>query len=448
MNFNAASFIVTEDCNLRCEYCFTKKAKKMMSEKVAKDAIDFLMKNIKQNNDKSLKIDLFGGEPTLAVPLLRTIIDYGFEQSKMANIQFIPKLITNATVFTEEYAEFLKEWKQKMGRVNIQLSIDGVPQIQDEIRIALNAEVKSSKLVEQAVKKYKELAKEINININEEIRVHSVTSKKSLPYLFDSYLYIKELGFSGLWNTLVQEEDWNEEDVNIYRRELTKLANYFVENKDQGLWREYTLFARNRDVAAQKPCGAGCDYCSISPEGDVYPCHRFYFADKKTRLGSIYDETFNEEQLMFYESITTDKLIGNKNCDKCANKNCYKCIAAFYETNKIPYLGFPKYCDMVDVETEIKQKFDKRMGFEKFNDSCNGSDSISNKHVEALLNNIAVPMAEAIDKTLQSNEIIVDEINKINQLLFDTNRALVSLSTLTAVILEKLSAEEVKNEKI
>ena len=71
------TFIVTEDCNLRCKYCYiTHKApNKKMNFETAKKFIDYLISsNI--NRSEYLIIEFLGGEPFIEAELIDKISDY------------------------------------------------------------------------------------------------------------------------------------------------------------------------------------------------------------------------------------------------------------------------------------------------------------------------------------------------------------------------------------
>ena len=70
---------VAHTCNLSCEYCFAKGGKysgpdAIMTEEVAKSAIDFLLEN--SGSHYNLDIDFFGGEPLLNFDLVKDTVSY------------------------------------------------------------------------------------------------------------------------------------------------------------------------------------------------------------------------------------------------------------------------------------------------------------------------------------------------------------------------------------
>ena len=72
------TFIVTEDCNLRCKYCYiTHKAKgKKLALQTAKKFIDYLLNDNKIHRCQSIILDFIGGEPLLEAELIEDICDY------------------------------------------------------------------------------------------------------------------------------------------------------------------------------------------------------------------------------------------------------------------------------------------------------------------------------------------------------------------------------------
>ena len=63
--FNTAHFILSDECNLRCTYCFVDHKKNLMTREIGKKGIDFLFDGALETNKNFIGITFFGGEPTL-----------------------------------------------------------------------------------------------------------------------------------------------------------------------------------------------------------------------------------------------------------------------------------------------------------------------------------------------------------------------------------------------
>ena len=68
--------MLAQECNMRCSYCYGEGGeynnKGIMTENVAFQAIDYLVKN---STDELLHIAFLGGEPLLNFPLLKKVVD-------------------------------------------------------------------------------------------------------------------------------------------------------------------------------------------------------------------------------------------------------------------------------------------------------------------------------------------------------------------------------------
>ena len=65
-------------------------------------------------------------------------------------------------------------------------------------------------------------------------------------------------------------------------------------------------------------CGAGTEYISVTPSGDIYPCHQFV-GEKKFILGNIYEGIKNREIPKEFSSANV-----------FVKEDCSKCWAKFY----------------------------------------------------------------------------------------------------------------------
>ncbi|SCG82585.1 radical SAM domain protein [Proteiniborus sp. DW1] len=72
------TFVVTDDCNLRCKYCYIthKKSDNIMSFDTAKDFIDLLLTTDDMRYSEAVILEFIGGEPLIEAKLIDRIADY------------------------------------------------------------------------------------------------------------------------------------------------------------------------------------------------------------------------------------------------------------------------------------------------------------------------------------------------------------------------------------
>lgn len=123
------SLRVSENCNLKCRYCYNKdnalntNGLKYMSLKTAQRAIDFFISWAKKDE---MEIIFFGGEPLLNYPTIKEVINYA-KSKKNKGITF--KLATNATIMNREILRTILK-----NNVKIMVSIDFPPSEHDRNR--------------------------------------------------------------------------------------------------------------------------------------------------------------------------------------------------------------------------------------------------------------------------------------------------------------------------
>lgn len=361
MKFNSGSLVMTDVCNLGCKYCYmgtlpyTKDRSRYMSHEVGYAAVEMFIDGAKFNKEEKISITFFGGEPTLNLNEMYKILKYADERTTEENLKLDVTLITNATIFNDELVNFIELWNSTKAKIFIQISLDGGYESQNTNRPFKNGELSADTLIHN-IKQYQNLFDRLNIN-KDNLKLHPVLTKQTIGNLYDDYLFIRSLGFNGAWTQLVQEEDWDEKDAEIYKEQLYKIANTIIEEYKNGNKKPYhaqSTLSKCDIGQPEKLCSAGLTYCSITTNGDIYPCHRFN-RDPKMKLGNIYEKNINLELKETFENFYSSSMIGNKSCSSCNNYNCFRCIAANYEQNGSINIGFPKYCAMVDSENEVQE---------------------------------------------------------------------------------------------
>ena len=127
---------IAHDCNLACRYCFAEEGeykghRELMSAKVGKAALDFLVAN--SGNRHNLEVDFFGGEPTMNFGVVKEVVEYGRSLEEKHNKHFRFTLTTNGVLLNDEIMEFANKEMD-----NVVLSVDGRKEIHDYMRPTRN----------------------------------------------------------------------------------------------------------------------------------------------------------------------------------------------------------------------------------------------------------------------------------------------------------------------
>lgn len=360
-NPNSGSLILTESCNLNCSYCYEKgqHTNCFMDLNIAKKAVDFFIDNAKKDGDDHIQINFFGGEPLINFATLKDTFYYAVKRCNEENLKFKGSIVTNGTLFPDGYEEFLKDLFTQADFV-VQISIDGSKEAHDLSRKYLDGRGSFDDIVNN-IKRYHAVIDKYNIDKNR-LLAHMVVSKPTLQHMANGYKELVNIGYKGIWHLAVQEEDWDEQDVIEYRKQLEEIAE-FIKNKvketnDLSYLKINPVMSNCPAKVPEYPCSAGRKYITITPSGDIYPCHDFYFSTKgsdEMLIGSI-NTGIDDDKRFIFLNYDSDSMFTDKFCGNCSNTACYRCIARNYKNNGSILIGFPKYCKMVDVEHEVKYK--------------------------------------------------------------------------------------------
>ena len=212
------SILLTDDCNLRCKYCYCgeERKKDSINVKFVKRAIsDF------KNQGNKLFVRFFGnGEPTLEFEKIKEIYDY----TKNLDNDAIFEIQTNGT-FNKEIAE----WISKHIDI-VWISYDGTTEANDFYRVNKNNDG-VSKIVENNIKFLNGKVKELG--------VRATIGNKNLYKQMDIVDKMEELGVKYLYSDLmfanVENKLYYEDEINPleYAKEFLKARKYA---KEKGIY--------------------------------------------------------------------------------------------------------------------------------------------------------------------------------------------------------------------
>ena len=130
-SIRAYTILPTTGCNARCYYCFENSVKPItMTERTANDIIDYIVEHC---GGKSVHLNWFGGEPTLAARR----IDQICEGLRERGIQFQSNMVTNGYLFDEKMVDSATRiWNL----YHVQISVDGTEKNNNFIKDFVHAQ--------------------------------------------------------------------------------------------------------------------------------------------------------------------------------------------------------------------------------------------------------------------------------------------------------------------
>lgn len=357
----SAYLLLTENCNLRCTYCFegqTRCVTKYMSKETAFKTVDYLLQQAVEYGVDEIKITFFGGEPMLCPELMTDIMHYTEEKAKANGKTAQYSIITNGTIFNEKVEAFLDVWRgYKDNKVDIQLSIDGIPKIQNANRPCAAEGLLSSQLVESAVAKFKEYFQKHNID-RERLHIHACVSKTSLPRIYESFLYFtRDLDIINTNFAWVIEDTWDDNDLMIFSEQLRKITERLIKVTTNTKRFPFKHFDKSSG------CSAGQNLVAVDTEGNIYPCHRFFFHNIENRdnviLGNITDGIIYNDRREQYFGIDYSE-ISPEICQICVATN-HSCTG---DIHKLPneYSAkfmciinqyYQHFCNLIDKKIQL-----------------------------------------------------------------------------------------------
>ncbi len=290
---------ISHDCNLRCKYCFAStgdfgKGRKLMPVETGKKAIDFLLTH--SGNRHNLELDFFGGEPLMNWDAVKEIIAYARSKEEEYNKKFRFTVTTNGMLLNDESIDFINEEMS-----NVVLSLDGRKCVNDAMRVTEGGRGS----YDVFVPKFQKLVEKRRNGKYKEYYARGTFTKNNLDFANDVYHIADDLGFDQLSVEPVIADPsepyaLTEEDLPRIYEEYEKLAVEMIRRKkEEGGCFNFFHFMIDLDqgpcaIKRLRGCGCGNEYVSVTPDGDIYPCHQFVGHDE-WKMGNLEDETLDLE---------------------------------------------------------------------------------------------------------------------------------------------------------
>ena len=329
------TFMVTNDCSLRCKYCYEiNKGHDYMTFDTAKKFVDLLLSGEKGFSDyvdpsfsKGIILEFIGGEPFLAIDLIDQIVDYF--KIKSAEMQhpwatnYMISICSNGVAyFDPKVQRFLEKNRHKM---SFSVTIDGDKELHDSCRVFPDGVTGSYDVAVAAAKDWMSKGYYMGSKIT--------IAPGNLPFLKKAILHMVDLGYDEINANCVYEKGWEQEHAVEFYKQLKDIADYWndnnlVESHYLSLF-EKNFFEPKDENDLQTWCGGTGDMLAVDWRGYLYPCIRYV----DTSLGC-------ERPPIIIGDV--DNGLAQRTCER----NCIECMRKINRRTKMSDECF--YCPIAD----------------------------------------------------------------------------------------------------
>ena len=294
----------TEDCNLRCKYCYEiNKCNKTIDLESCKKFIDLVLQDYdfcrikdtpsKDNRGESIYksrvFDFIGGDSLMNVDILEEIFRYINKKTALLpggqlENGWRASISTNGTLFERSQVRaFCEKWKDNL---HVGVSIDGCPEIHDMNRVFPDGTGSMSTIMKWWPW-YKKTFPTAALSTK------ATCARSTIPYLYDSLVWMHEtLGLKYInQNFIMEDTGCTEEDYKLLDEQLEKCTYYVLDHCDEMYWAMIsdTFIPEDQPESnfyTEGRCGSGC-MPALSIDGNIYPCFRWLPHTQQGGVGAM-----------------------------------------------------------------------------------------------------------------------------------------------------------------
>lgn len=254
---------LTENCNLKCNYCYegNDKRSKTLNNQDLEKAISFIVQNNPQN--ENINLTFLGGEPLLnkdAIYLCMDIINHKWSQSKEL---FKFHITTNGILLDKEIIKLFKR-----NNVDVSISIDG-----DKRTHNLNRRSKNGTDVYEDIIENMHLMQEMGLDFF----VRMTVTENNAALLSANLQYFYNMGIRKFHIGIDNMGEWTHEGLNILDEQMEKMDYFYLEilGREEGAvlnLHDYKIGTFVAKTIPQYCSGGSIGHLVINSSGELFPC--------------------------------------------------------------------------------------------------------------------------------------------------------------------------------
>ena len=387
---NSVTMIITNRCNLACDYCFERsKGNKDMTVETAIEIVDKTYNKLPAPSGR-ITYNLFGGEPMINWPVVKAILDHIDEKNYNAQVG----ITTNMTHLTDEMLDYIDD-----NDVFILASIDGIKEVHDAHRVD-HAGNGSFDIAIGNIKKM------IDRGLAHLVEARMTITPESAKYMYDGVKMLLDLGVNNICPIAASDLEWDAQSLKEYEENYEKVLNLYVDIlNDKDNIRNINIkhvddiigTALEPETTDTKMCHIGNKYwLCVDWDMNIYPCHNFPTTDldflKEMKIGNIrtgVDETKVSDNAL-QAKFELDR------CNGCEAKLICKSGCPFQNLteNKDFYTPTIGYCNLqkVLIRTALK-----------FRDKLLTAENIRSRKLNVLIENLK--LKKYFDTEIKDGEV-------------------------------------------
>ena len=316
----------TQACNFQCTYCFERshepEEQLLDARLIVKRVNELLEAEWFRKQYSGIKLILWGGEPTMNMPLCKTLMEVFRENRRIAFFVY-----TNGSTI-DNFMPTLRRLKDQpfikkgISKVTIQVSYDGNP-LHDLNRIDRCGET-TSRMVVHAIRELHKYGIDYGLKA-------TLTWKdyKHIGEAWDDFEVLHRLFGPKIKYALTMD---------YYNVEFSKYQDVIeqkiveIAQKEIKFFKKHGYFLSNIFRSNKAFCATGKSMAVIDVNGDVYNCHGSIYSkcSNDFKYANIFDKNFINN-IQKANKLYRDNHIEPDECTECIAGACLRCNVKKYE---------------------------------------------------------------------------------------------------------------------